>query len=381
MEKVKHIRSLIQLITSGVFLYQMILSFQRFNKHKVIQEKSMTTIDNIKKPVIYICQDNQFNYEKARKIGYQYMSTLAPGELNDTPKITWKGKFENLDNHKIFELLYESDYSDLSVIYSNAEKSYMAPHGWCMLLKSSNYTKEFIKTTKQSLILVVDPSKVNNLRTLEMDNGRIMFGPTESNLYDWSAYEISIRLYNSNINDGKSCTNYDILNSSYGECIEDAIQAVFMKYYGCLPPWFPSSTKYTCEDYLEVKIDKHTLPINISEDFKLMYYGRQMEMLNKCLPPCLIMKIKMKRTAYRSDRIDNAFFHYVFDNDVIVYTDAYAYEEFDLVVDLGSALGLWLGLSALSICDYIIHFCRKLCLFVFSKIQERLNTSKFVQQA
>ena len=84
MEKIKHIRTLLQLITSGVFLYQMIVSFQRFNKHKVIQEKSMTTIDNIKKPVIYICQDNQFNYEKARKIGYQYMSTLALGELNDT---------------------------------------------------------------------------------------------------------------------------------------------------------------------------------------------------------------------------------------------------------------------------------------------------------
>ena len=44
------------------------------------------------------------------------------------------------------------------------------------------------------------------------------------------------------------------------------------------------------------------------------------------------------------------------DNEVTVITDAYAYDVFSLVVDLGSALGLWLGLSALSIFDYILSF-------------------------
>ena len=41
-------------------------------------------------------------------------------------------------------------------------------------------------------------------------------------------------------------------------------------------------------------------------------------------------------------------------NEVQVITDAYAYDMFELVVDLGSALGLWLGLSALSIFDYFV---------------------------
>ena len=36
--------------------------------------------------------------------------------------------------------------------------------------------------------------------------------------------------------------------------------------------------------------------------------------------------------------------------------DVYSYDLFDLVVDLGSALGLWLGLSALSIFDYTLSF-------------------------
>ena len=36
-------------------------------------------------------------------------------------------------------------------------------------------------------------------------------------------------------------------------------------------------------------------------------------------------------------------------------TDVLAYDEFSLIVDLGSALGLWLGLSALSIFDIILE--------------------------
>ncbi len=39
-------------------------------------------------------------------------------------------------------------------------------------------------------------------------------------------------------------------------------------------------------------------------------------------------------------------------NKVTVYTDVYGYDALSLIVDLGSAMGLWLGLCALSILDY-----------------------------
>ena len=39
-----------------------------------------------------------------------------------------------------------------------------------------------------------------------------------------------------------------------------------------------------------------------------------------------------------------------------VITDTYAYDMFSLVVDLGSALGLWLGLSAVDIFGSTLDF-------------------------
>ena len=44
--------------------------------------------------------------------------------------------------------------------------------------------------------------------------------------------------------------------------------------------------------------------------------------------------------------------------EVTVHTDTPAYDMFNLVVDLGSALGLWLGLSAVSIFDSLVDFIR-----------------------
>ena len=49
---------------------------------------------------------------------------------------------------------------------------------------------------------------------------------------------------------------------------------------------------------------------------------------------------------------NEAFLYLTTKETVTVYTDIFNYDEFSLVVDLGSALGLWLGLSALTIVDY-----------------------------
>ena len=54
---------------------------------------------------------------------------------------------------------------------------------------------------------------------------------------------------------------------------------------------------------------------------------------------------------------------------IFVHTDVCAYDVFSLVVDLGSSIGLWLGLSAIGIFDYLIDFYT----FVLSKFTNKEN--------
>ena len=84
--------------------------------------------------------------------------------------------------------------------------------------------------------------------------------------------------------------------------------------------------------------------------------GRDPKELKSCLPPCLTMSIQMKRKMYLTNRINNAHLDIRVEEEVAVITDVYSHDLFNLVVDFGSALGLWLGFSALSFFDYTVKF-------------------------
>jgi hypothetical protein len=83
-----------------------------------------------------------------------------------------------------------------------------------------------------------------------------------------------------------------------------------------------------------------------------MIRNREVKMFKKCLPPCVTMNINLKQAVTRKNLPTFAFFDLISKDDVTVYTEVYGYDIFNLVVDFGSALGLWLGLSALSILDF-----------------------------
>ena len=82
----------------------------------------------------------------------------------------------------------------------------------------------------------------------------------------------------------------------------------------------------------------------------------KMESSNACKQPCQILKFKLNKITHTTNRINYGYVRCSFNDEVIVHTEVLAYDMFSLVVDLGSSLGLWLGLSAISVVGSFIDF-------------------------
>lgn len=78
-----------------------------------------------------------------------------------------------------------------------------------------------------------------------------------------------------------------------------------------------------------------------------------------CKASCTRMEVKLTKVF----EIQN-FPHFILmdvehDEQVTVHTLTYSYDAFSLAVEIGSALGLWLGMSAIGILDVIIDIWRQ----------------------
>ena len=179
MEEGALLRKLIQLVTIGVFIYQVQNSIQYYFDGHIIQGVSNLQLKDIKQPDVYICEDQQMNYKQLRNIGYQYMSTLLLGELFSSRRITWQGTDGNLSFLDIQNSVFLNDYSKLETIHDTAEKIFVLPYGFCFKLSKS--IEDRVKNVKRSILLIDDPYNGNKMRMTEL--GKVHFGPTGKDTY------------------------------------------------------------------------------------------------------------------------------------------------------------------------------------------------------
>ena len=77
----------------------------------------------------------------------------------------------------------------------------------------------------------------------------------------------------------------------------------------------------------------------------------------ECPKPCTFMTVETNLLKDLDSIYDNYNWGNIkFDEKVDINTDTNNYDVFALLVEAGSSLGLWVGLSALGIVDAIIHF-------------------------
>ena len=212
-----------------------------------------------------------------------------------------------------------------------------------------------ISSKKDITIYFVDPAKANDIRTEGTLGAKANIGPTSDTLFFFGNYELEYLLYDSRIHDGTTCTDYTKLDMTYGECLNDILKKESLATYGCLLPWISTNnSKMNCKEKIDIEpnVMKST---PLYTDILYLIKNFEPQMFKKCLPPCITMEIKLHEVSYKSKVLDEAGFEAISKDWATVYTLVYSYDILSLTVDLGSALGLWMGLSCLSILDHILE--------------------------
>ena len=74
----------------------------------------------------------------------------------------------------------------------------------------------------------------------------------------------------------------------------------------------------------------------------------------RCTKPCTVIRNNIFKNDDKYFGIDYAKVHLVFDDIVVLKTKMLAYGFSDFLIDMGSSLGLWFGLSVFGIRDLVI---------------------------
>ncbi len=328
-------------------------SVEKYLDGPIMQQNSKTTLDKIEKPIIYVCNLNQLDFEQARNYGYQTLVDYLTGKIENNSGIsTWKGKFDNLTQKEIQNQFFkygsnpnytikssEFERSDNDMELVEKDIVYLAKYGFCA--KVNNYHSLIsISASNKSQLIIVDTTKDNRINPIGMENTDIQFGSIiqkteEKDFYDNNFYELVIASHNSKINDGKTCKTYYEKGTSYATCVETALKDKFLGVFGCLPPWFQFSSNLTCNESLSHERVNVSATPEISAEMLRLVNGYELESAKtNCLSPCLTMSSKLVRKSL-DVKLNYAMIQIEIQDEVILYTDVFAYDMLNLVVDLG----------------------------------------------
>ena len=199
-----------------------------------------------------------------------------------------------------------------------------------------------------------DPNTDNDVR---IESSDIYGGPIEikpkKEKYELRVFQIQLKIQH-DLKDKDTCTYYAKMNSSYQECLEDLLEKNLKATLDCVPPWMPSRYNNVCNKSIS-NLNKSTFT-KYDTDMTDLFIRRNVDMLKECKVPCTKTRMYVTNLYHKSNYPHYGQILIQFNPTIEIKQEMYSYDVFALVVELGSALGLWIGLSALSLVDLFILY-------------------------
>ena len=343
MNMLQKLRGIYHLAVLIIFMNQAHQSLHKYFQYPIVTQTAKISIEDVEKPTVDVCFGDPFDYEIAADHGYNRLSEFLVGKLGNSTSPTWNGVHGNLSFEQMQDLLYEKDFSKVE-LREHHDLTYRLGRGFCLYVHG--FDKSIKITTKEKDIkaFVVHDSTDNHISANKVEETLIQIG-LKSGKYDYKIYELGYEILDSTIFDGISCVDYRNQPESYGECNEKALRKHILTYYGCYPPWIKTTERKTCEvdiPSINVGIDKIS---HICEDFDALTESIMIDIMAQCPEPCYqVNVIGVKRFKELVSWQNKAELKILDDTKTVtIYKSVYSYDFLTLTVELGSALGLWLG--------------------------------------
>ena len=201
-------------------------------------------------------------------------------------------------------------------------------------------------------VMVNDPVNMNGFLISQLSGDKILH---TSKHVPHPRFQINLKVTEDKTG-GDSCVKYP--NSrfdSFSQCIENDIVQKTRPVFGFGLPFFARDN--TTLKPIQ-RLEKHEKTVKWIWNLATEAYGGSIYKSETCLPPCTFTSATAEEQPHAAHNLPWVILY--FKNIVKVQTTVLAYDFGSLLVEIGSSLGLWLGLSMVGVFDLITSAVEKL---------------------
>ena len=330
-----------------------------------IIEKDITEIDL---PIVTICQTIQGNKTRLHELEYFRMVDLLNGHKafkGSVELLSW-GQHANLSFDQVLdEVINYEPYTNISVHQDNVDtrKVFLPRYGKCLEISNFNPKKELLITN--NVFYPNLPDMNTSLRVFITDKSYQSYYSIDFPSHTRDKIEIQPKkeyYIDVKLSLVSTCNTAakELMTNNFKECVDDAVNNKFSRNPGCTPPWL--SPNNHCNDTIPYPagVENYNFIPNFHDDYILNVLTlKQSKVETKCRKYCktLTSEVKIRETAdmntfsIQTGWNNGGDARISFNPKVRVTETSFNYGLFQYVIDVGSSLGLWLGLSVLGLYD------------------------------
>ena len=353
-------RHLVYVAATVFLVIQMVVAIAKYRARLTMRSPEMATLSKFKKPLLFtVCKLDQFNYWKAKALGYSRADDFLSGNTMDPSKISWTGLNGNMSFRQTLNMLYNA--TNNAKIFTdphwrtstgqNSSQRFFIPFGLCSVFEDlpHSFVRIHFDSSEVSsyLIFVSDPRSSTLFQPSAMKGDQIMLKTAGINGGAYTTHNIQLQETRVEIGDDY-CTAYPTKDfKSYTDCVEAEMREKVVPTLGCMVPWL--SDQDACLGSRE-RLQKHEPLVQWLFRISLQSWGNIIYTSEQCPPPCSYL------TAHSTKSLsgltsEKYVIELYFVEQVEIERILLAYDAGDLLVEIGSCLGLWLGLSIVGIYD------------------------------